>query len=391
MSGFLIRTAAALLALLLLAAGAAAQTTMRVYIARDALDMQTAQQLMDMIAKAYPQAQWTAEYEEETGENLRALVLSDRTPALAICAPGEALPWAQEGMLLHLQQAISGQSRMQMQVLDCCVLGENLFMAPLYARHRQMAVNVGRFEEQRLDYMLDDLTHPVWYPTEFYQILEEFLLNDEPAMDVWLPETETSAALEALVQAMYGGSLLSGDGTVCQADAPEIRAGLRWLRDAVDSGLIACAQSREEALLRFVSGETAIFADWSAQEAERQKDALEENGVRVKAMPYPTSIGLPVRAWEVTGVCAFAGGNPSADALAVKAAAFLNEDAQAQALLGSRAIWQDNAVWLPSLSAGSRAATLRSLFDEAMRQVMQGRAETAEALERVQAAMDAIK
>lgn len=391
MSRFYIRAAAALFALMLLAAGAMAQETMRVYIGRDALDAQTARQLVEMIGRAAPQAQWETQLEEETGESLRTLVLSDRAPALAICAPGEALPWAQEGMLLPLQSAIAGQGRMQMQVLDCCVLEENLFMAPLLARHRQMAVNVRRFEEQRLDYMLDELTHPVWYPTEFYQILEEFLLDDETAMDVWPAQPQTSAALEAMVQAIYGGSLLSEDAALCQAGSPEIRAGLRWLGETVACGLIGLAQSREEALERFVSGETAIFADWTAQEAAREKDALAENGVQVQTMPYPSSLGLPVRAFTLTGVCAFASGDAGTDALAVKAAAFLNENAQAQALLGSRAIWQDNAVWLPSLDMGSRGATLRSLFCEAMRQVIGGEAEAAEALERVQAAMDALK
>ena len=391
MSRFYIRAATALFALMLLAAGAMAQETMRVYIGRDALDAQTARQLVEMIGRAAPQAQWETQLEEETGESLRTLVLSDHAPALAICAPGEALPWAQEGMLLPLQSAIAGQGRMQMQVLDCCVLEENLFMAPLLARHRQMAVNVRRFEEQRLDYMLDELTHPVWYPTEFYQILEEFLLDDETAMDVWPAQPQTSAALEAMVQAIYGGSLLSEDAALCQADSPEIRAGLRWLGETVACGLIGLAQSREEALERFVSGETAIFADWTAQEAAREKDALAENGVQVQTMPYPSSIGLPVRAFTLTGVCAFASGDAGTDALAVKAAAFLNENAQAQALLGSRAIWQDNAVWLPSLDMGSRGATLRSLFCEAMRQVIGGETEPAEALEWVQAAMDALK
>ena len=98
-----------------------------------------------------------------------------------------------------------------------------------------------------------------------------------------------------------------------------------------------------------------------------------------------------MRAFTLTGVCAFASGDAGTDALAVKATAFLNENAQAQALLGSRAIWQDNAVWLPSLDASSRGATLRSLFCEAMRQVMSGETEPAEALEWVQAAMDALK
>lgn len=391
MGRFWIRSAAALFVLMLLAAGAMAQETMRVFVAEDALEEQTARQLVEMIARAYPQARWEAELEAQTGEGLRTLVLSDRAPALAICAPGEALPWAREGMLQHLQSTIIGQSRMQMQVLDCCVLEENLFMAPLLARHRQLAVNVGRFEEQQLGYMLDELTHPVWYPTEFYQILEEFLLDDETAMEVWPAQPQTSAALEALVQAIYGGSLLSEDGTLCQASSPEIQAGLRWLEETVECGLIGLAPSREDALARFVSGETAIFADWTAQEAARQKDALAENGVQVRTMPYPSSIGLPVRAFTVTGVCAFASGSAATDALAVKAAVFLNENAQAQALLGSRAIWQDNAVWLPSLDIGSRGATLRSLLCEAMRQVIGGETEAADALERVQAAMDALK
>ena len=318
------RTAAALFLLSLLAAGAMAQGTMRVYMGRDTLDDQTAWQLVEMIGRAVPQAQWEAVLEEETGESLRALVLSDRAPALAVCAPGEALPWAKEGMLLPLQAAIAGQNRMQRQVLDCCVLEENLFMAPLLARHRCLAVNVRRFEEQRLGYMLDELTHTVWYPTEFYQILEEFLLDDETAMDVWPAQPQTSAGLEALVQAIYGGSLLSEDASLCQANAPEIRAGLRWLGETVACGLIGLAQSREDALARFVSGETAIFADWTAQEATRQKDALAENGVQVHTMPYPSSIGLPVRAFTLTGVCAFASGDAGTDALAVKATAFLN-------------------------------------------------------------------
>ena len=385
------RTAAALFLLSLLAAGAMAQGTMRVYMGRDTLDDQTARQLVEMIGRAVPQAQWEAALEAETGESLRTLVLSDRAPALAVCAPGEALPWAREGMLLRLQSAIAGQSRMQRQVLDSCVLEENLFMAPLVARLRQRAVNVRRFEERRLGYMLDELTHPVWYPTEFYQILEEFLLADETAMEVWPAQPQTSAALEALVQAIYGGSLLSEDGTRCQADSPEIRAGLRWMGEAVKSGLIGFAPGREEALARFVAGETAIFADWTAQEAARQKEALEENGVQVQTVPYPTSIGLPVRACEIVGVCAFKSGDAQADALALRAAAFLHENAQAQALLGSRAIWQDNAVWLPGLYADSRGATLRSLFCEAMRQVMEGQTDAASALEWVQAAMDALK
>lgn len=390
MNGLWRRAAAtALCALLMLAAaGALAQETMRVYVAEGAMDAQTARRLSGMLSAAFPQTHWDVQTQAETGESLRELVLADRAPALAVCAPGEALHWAQEGLLLDLHTHIGGQTRMQREVLDCCVFEERLFMAPLIARHRQMAVNERRFEEKQLTYMLDEMTWPVWYPTGFYQILEEFMLAEEAAMDVWRAQPETSAALEALVQAIYGGALLDEDGTRCQAMSAEIRAGVQWLGDAVESGLIGLCVSREEALARFVSGETAIFLDWTAQEAAGQADALEQNGVRVKTVAYPCAVGLPVRAYAVTGVCAFDTGDAAANARGVQAAAFIHENAQN--LLGSRSIWQDHAIWLPSLDVGERGATLRSLFCEALNRVMLEGVDAETALSTVQAAMDAL-
>lgn len=383
-----INIVAGLMGMLLPAAGAMAQETMRVYIAQDAMSGRMGQLLEERLNNAYPQAAWDVQLESECKEELRALVLSDRAPALAICAPGEVLTWAQEGMLLPLQRVIGQQERIQPQVFHCCVQGEELFMAPLVAQHRQMAVNVKRFQAQQMDDMLDELAHPVWYPMEFYQILEEFMMADEPALDIWPAEPQTSMALEALVQAMFGGTLLSEDGTDCLVNSPEIRAGLRWLADAADSGLISCAQDRDEALRRFVAGETAMFLDWTQEEAERRKQTLEDNGVQVKAVPYPSALGLPVRAFEVTGICAFESGDAQTDALAVQAAAFLYEDEQA--LLGQRGIWRDGAAWLPSLDTGGYGVTLRSLLCRAMRRVMEEECGVGEALEQVRTAMDVI-
>lgn len=383
------RAAAVGLLLVMMAAGALAQETMRVYVAAGALEEETAQQLVEMIARAYPQNQWEMLHQSRTGESLRELVLRDGAPALAICTPGEARPWAQEGMLLPLQRLIGEQGRMQPQVLDACVLEETLFMAPLAARHRQMAVNVQRFEVRHLGHMLDHLAHPVWYPTEFYQILEEFLLAEETAMEVW--QEPDGAALEAMVQALYDGALLSEDGRRCTVSTPELCAGLRWMGEAVVSGLIGRAESREAALERFAAGETAIFPDWTAQEDALLGRELAARGMELEIVPYPASVGLPVRAFEVTGVSVFGQGDAATNAQALRAAVFLHENTQAQALLGNRLIWRDNAVWLPSLDAYARGATLRSLFGEAVRRVLAGEIDASRALEDVQAAMDALQ
>ena len=67
-------------------------------------------------------------------------------------------------------------------------------------------------------------------------------------------------------------------------------------------------------------------------------------------------MGLPVRAFTLTGVCAFASGDAGTDALAVKAAAFLNENAQAQALLGTH----DFAAFAASGSVAT--STVRTIY-----------------------------
>ena len=123
------------LALVLTAGTALAQQTQLLYVQQGALEEGQAQRILTMLKAEFGEVQWTL---AEDGQALRELVLAGRAPDLAICAPGEARPWAREGMLAALQTQISDQQRMQRQVLDLCVQGEGLFMAPLIAHHRQM-------------------------------------------------------------------------------------------------------------------------------------------------------------------------------------------------------------------------------------------------------------
>ena len=116
------RTAALVCVLLaaLFAAGAAAQMQMQVYFAADTLDEDAARSLMEMTRAAYPQAEWTAVCQEETGESLRDLILSDRAPQIAVCQPGEATVWMQEGLLVPLDGHVADEGQMQQQVVSAC-------------------------------------------------------------------------------------------------------------------------------------------------------------------------------------------------------------------------------------------------------------------------------
>ena len=74
--------------------------------------------------------------------------------------------------------------------------------------------------------MTNAIEHPIWYPMEFDQLLEEFALADHPALEIWPAEPETCGALEALLQALYGGAWLTEGGETGQADHINVQAAL---------------------------------------------------------------------------------------------------------------------------------------------------------------------
>lgn len=360
------------------AAQAAAQETMRVYAAQGALAAEEEWALEGLLDSAFPQADW-----EIVSGDLRALVMADRTPQLAICAPGEALPWAKEGLLLALDGCVPEIGRMQETVVDACVHEESLFMAPLRAQHRQMAVNPRLMREAHMDYMMNATEHPVWFPSELYQVMDALSMRDVVSFDLWRPEPQSAGALEGFVQSLYGGALLSADAELCTADSPAIEAGVSWLQDMLEAGLIGYAQDRQEALERFLAGETAIFLDWTRADAASCKAEFVP-----AVMSYPSSSGLPVRAFEVTGIAVFAHEAEDKELLALSAMAFLLGDEKAQAAIGERAIFEDGALWLPCLTAADAGATLRSRFCEALRAVFEEGADVEEELEAVTAAIN---
>ena len=386
MKRVLLRAVSLAACLMMLAVTAAAQTVVRVYADEKAMEEKKARQMTELLGRAFPDAEFELIGREEG--DLRSLVLSDCVPQLAVCSPREAAVWAGEGLTLPLQTYIGDQQKIAREVLSVCVYEENLFMAPLIAYHRQMAINVKLFEKHALGYMLDEIAHPVWYPTEFQQILEEFAIAGRTAMELWPAEPESSAPLEAMIQAIYCSRLLSEDGGVCRADDKGVFSGMRWLRELIEGEMIGRADTRQHALERFLAGETAIFADWTKELQETYAAQMKEAGMIVETRSYPSSSGLPVRSYELTGVSVFDSGDAAVNALARQAAVFLHEDAQAQRLIGERGIFEDDSIWLWDLSASDRGATLRSLMCGAFQKVIEEGQDAAQALAMVKAGMD---
>ena len=374
---------------LLLAGVALAEENLTVFVSKKAMSPQTAMQLTGLMARELKLDEISLIEEEASGQSLRELVLMDQAPEIAICTPEEARIWAKEGLLVKLGGYIPDRARIQSQVLDVCSLDGEPFMAPLVAQHRMVAVNRRMLEKENLDELLNVRTHPVWYPLEMQQVLEAFALEDRYALEIWPLDPETNGGLLALIQAYYGGAFLSEDGQICQVESGSAVAGVDWLANMMESGVIGWARSREEALEHFLSGDTALFIDWTQEDAQLARTVRSE--LEVETVAYPSSTGMPVRSFEVTGAVVFSSGDAHRDAMAKHAVDFLGEDPQAQMILGERAIWTDGAVWLPDLGAHPQGALLRTVLCEALKAVLEGEMTGAAAMRSVSATLEAAR
>lgn len=370
---------------------AAAQPQMDVYVAADTLNQEVAERLMELTRSEFPQAEWSCEMQTNTGRSLRELILADDVPEIVICAPRDACVWAKEGLFEGLDACAGDMEAVNSQVISACTEDGRLYMAPLTATQRQIAVNRRLLERRHFDYLTSVTEHPVWYPMEFDQLLEDFALAKTPAVEIWEPRPEDCAALEALIQAIYGGTMLTEDGRHSQIEHVNVRAGLEWLRDRVRNGMIAQAESRQDALEHFLSGKTALFIDWTQADAQRNARQLRENGIELVTVPYPTATGLTIRSFELTGACIPVGLETQAHAMAAKAVAFWRTDERAQSVLDGGSIRQDDAVWLPLQDTSEVGTTLRRLMCGIIKDVLEGKNTPADALRLAQAALDAMK
>lgn len=384
------RILAGALLLACLAAGAAADE-IRVFAAEGTMDERTASRLVQLLGREFPQAQWTLEHESQTKEALWELVMEDRAPQIAICSPAPVSLWEAEGLLLPLTKHIGGQKNIAPAVLAACTQGEELFMAPLAARHRQMAVNRRMMEKRHLGYLLNPVEHPAWLTSQLYQVLEEFLLTDQPSMEIWPAEPDSCEAIAALLQTLYGGRLFDENGAVCLEDVSSLCAAAEWLREMMEQEMIGMAADRAQALERFVSGETAIFPDWTDEMEGQYRARLEENGVQVVALPYPSSSGDVVRVFDLVGAAAFDSGDAQKNALAVQAIAFLHEDVQAQQILGDRSVFRDEAQWLPALGVSADGAAIREQLCAVLQDILDGEEEPETAFAALQSVVDALR
>lgn len=346
----------------LAALAALADGEVSLYVEPGCMDREAGIALAQMLERELPDG-LSVNIREDAG-SLWDQVMRGAPPQLAIGTVQEISRCAEEGLLLPLELGATAVERVEKTVLQACRAEGEMIMAPLLARHRSVAVNRRRMEELEIAALTDTRAFPVWQVMQLYQVLEEAALAGGYAMEIWPAAGEDGDALLTFLQAMYGG-MFAGPGEGMMTDIHASAAALEWLCEMVDSDWIRVAGNREEALRHFLDGETVLFIDWTDEEAKRYASGAERKAAYM-SMPYPSNLGVPVRDAHVTGIAAFATGDEELDALLAEAVNTVMQDERLDRVLGGRAIYRDEALWLSFPGLGAGGGVLRGLLGTAV-------------------------
>ena len=372
----------AAIALIFTVSWSAAKAECSLFIGEGTISRVQAQALAERIEKTLG-TQASLFMQEETGEGVAMRLRAGDMPCIAVLSAEEAARWAREGLLLPLDGCVPEIERMAPALVEACVQDEQLMAAPLSAQRRMLAVRPDGFQAVNMGYLLDSRAHPVWYPSEFLQTLDEMALAKGAGMDVWAPEPGEMIWLEALLQGVSGGRFIDETTGAYGMEEEELALALEWLKEMLSAGLIETAQSREEALERFVSGETAVFADWTAEESERFAKAIKEEEILLR--PYPSLAGMRRHAAQMTVICVFASEDEQDNAFSRRAVSLLLSSGEDT--LWQRGLGDDGAPYFPLTGAEACGATLRSLLCGEVHSLMEGETSTEDAAGRITRAM----
>ena len=320
--------------------------------------------------------------QEETGETL-----AQSLPAgagLAVLTAPQAAALARAGLLLPVDGCVPSLEHMERSYTQACVMDEQLMFAPLMAKRRVMAVRRDGFEAVNMGYLLDNRSHPVWYPAEFVQALDEMAVINRPGLDIWQPGEEDLLWLSALLCCASELEYMEEGTGACAVDEKEMERALEWLEDMLRAGLISEAKDREEALSRFMAGETAVFIDWTAEESTVYAEAIREGEILLRA--YPSLTGTPLHAGELVVLCVLRGEDMQNERLR-RAIAGLLARAGEKATLWQRGLYSDGARALPLYAAQEYGATLCRLLLDAAGGVIAGEEDARLAAQRMDRAL----
>jgi len=272
------------------------------------------QMLISEFNKKYPNIKvdlHLLDYEAGPGQ-LEELVEAEGSelPNVLLDEPGRIQTYAKAGLLADLGSMFTDEVVFDMVsdgILSACRRGGTYVMYPLSASNYVMAFNRYMIEGSGAIELMNREGACTWTTEAFEQVLERLDHSGFNSGMLYCSGIAGDYATRSFITNLYDGSLMNEDKTSYAMNSEQNQKALTKCKEWMEKGwlLNGSGSAGADAVASFVNGEHSYCLLWSLPQALANAKALEENGVEVVVMPYPSEDGVPALEYMLNGFCIF--------------------------------------------------------------------------------------
>jgi multiple sugar transport system substrate-binding protein len=249
---------------------------------------------------------------EEGPEQIESQIEAEggELPDVLLDSPGRIGSYAKQDLLADLGDIFTEEIRSDMVsegILSACRSGDTYVMYPLSGSNYVMAFNRYMLEGSGAIDLMNREGACTWTTEAFEQVLERLDQSGFNSGILYCSGIAGDYATRSFITNLYDGSLMNEDESGYTMDSEENQEAFTKIKEWMDKGWIlnGSGSSGSDAVASFVSGENSYCLLWSLPQAISNAQALEENGVDVVIMPYPSADETPSLEYMLNGFCIF--------------------------------------------------------------------------------------
>ena len=231
-------------------------------------------------------------------------------PNVLLDGPGRISGYAKKGMLSDISDLFTDEVKSDLVsegILSACSVGDTCVMYPLSGSNYVMAFNLEMLEGSGAMELMNREGACTWTTEAFEQVLEKLNASGFNAGMLYCSGIAGDYATRSFVTNLYDGSLMKEDKSAYTMNSDANQKAFSKIKEWISKGwmLNGTDSSGADAVEEFVTGNNSYCLLWSLPQAISNAAALEENGVDVVVMPYPSEDGTPSLEYMLNGFCIF--------------------------------------------------------------------------------------
>lgn len=231
-------------------------------------------------------------------------------PNVLLDEPGRIGIYAKEGVLTDLTSMFTEEMVADVVsegILSACRNEGAYVMYPFSASNYVMAFNRSMIEGSGAIELMNREGACTWTTEAFEQVLERLGNSQFNGGILYCSGIAGDYASRSFLTNLYDGSLMNEDGTAYTMNSEANQQALTKVKEWMDKGWVlnGSGSTGADAVSSFVNGDNSFCLLWSLPQALVNAQALQENGVEVVVMPYPSEDGVPELEYMLKGFCIF--------------------------------------------------------------------------------------